>query len=371
LRYRGRDVLWAYGEHEHDEALPVVIVPYDKIAAAADSVAQQVIRRARAGLRLRGALSLGVAGVVILIAVWASRCVTRPVSQLAVAATKLAEGDYGAQVDIRTGDELEELGHVFNDVAPKLGEREKMKQSLELAKEIQQNLLPKNPPQLEGFDIAGEVVYCDETGGDYYDFIELVELGPGKLGVAVGDVTGHGIGPALLMATARGVLRSHAALHGPDVGQLLSTLNTHLVKDTQDGRFMTLFYALLDSEARSFYYASGGHDPALWFRQDQGQIEELHNTGMLVGVFDESEFGTVGPTQMAKGDVVVVTTDGIPEAHGAADQLFGRERLAEVVTAHAKESAGDIHRAIMQSVADFSGEVPRRDDITLVVIKAS
>ena len=91
---------------------------------------------------------------------------------------------------------------------------------------------------------------------------------------------------------------------------------------------------------------------------------------MLLGVFDEGEIGTVGPTPMAHGDVVVVTTDGIPEAHDSADRLFGRERLAEVVTAHAGERAGDIHQAIMQSVADFSGDVPRRDDITLVVVKA-
>jgi len=371
MRYRGRQALWAYGAGAHEQPFPIVIVSYDRIVAQADEAERYVLDRTVEGLQITGVILLAVVAVVILAALVSSRSVTRPVNQLAEASQKLARGDYQARVDIQTGDELQALGEAFNDMAPKLAEREKMKRSLELAMEIQQHLLPGESPRLEGLDIAGRSVYCDETGGDYYDFIDLVDLAPGRLGVAVGDVTGHGIAAALLMASARAVLRSHAPRHGPDLAELFDELNRHLVRDTGEERFMTLFYGVLDAPARSLWWTSGGHDPALWLRRAGGRIEELPNTGIPLGVMEDATYTRAGPVTLESGDIILIGTDGIWEAPNAAGEMFGKRRLRELLSARADLGAEEIHMAVVEAVSDFQAGAPRADDITLVVIKAT
>jgi len=313
---------------------------------------------------------VAVLAVVVGLAFASARKLTRPVLSLSEAATNLAAGDFDAKVDIKTGDELEALGDIFNDLGPILRDREKMKRSLEMAMEIQQHLLPHGSPVVEGFDVAGKSIYCDETGGDYYDFIELAELGSGRLGIALGDVSGHGIGAALLMAAARGVLRSHAARHGADLGKLFEALNQHLVRDTGEGQFMTLFYAVLDAEARSLLWTSGGHDPALWLKQSGGDIEELPNTGIPLGILEETSYQQAGPIELEPGDIVLVGTDGIWEARNTEGEMYGKDRLRKLLTDSASDSAAEIHDKIVEAVRQFRQARPQEDDVTLVVIKA-
>ena len=370
MPYRGRDALWAYGGGGLMQPFPVVIVPYDRVIARAEQAERHVLDRTVQGLQITGAILLGVVLIVVLAAVYSSRTVTRPLDQLTEASMKLAGGDYEARVDIRTGDEFQTLGEIFNATGPQLAERERMKHSLALAMEIQQQLLPQSQPQFDGFDIAGRAVYCDETGGDYYDFIDLVELGPSKLGIAVGDVTGHGIGAALLMASARAVLRSHAARHGADLGKLFDDLNRHLVRDTGDGRFMTLFYGMLDSADRSLRWTSGGHDPALRLRRATGEIDELPNTGLPLGVLDAATYGSAGPVTIAPGDVILIGTDGIWEAQNGRREMFGKQRLRDLLQAGAESTAEQIHADVVRAVHEFRAGAPQADDVTLVVIKA-
>ncbi len=369
MPYQGYDAFWAYGAGGRHGVFPVVIVPYERVVARAASAEQYVLRKTIEGLRNTGLALLGVVGVVTVIALVSSRSVTRPVRQLAEAARRLSGGDYQARVDIRTGDELQQLGEVFNDTGPKLAEHERMRHALAVAMEVQQHLLPQEAPKLVGFDIAGKSVYCDETGGDYYDFIDLIEIGDGKLGIAVGDVTGHGIAAALLMASARGVLRSHAARHGSDLGELFGVLNEHLVQDTSEGRFMTLFYGVLDAAARSLSWTSGGHDPALWLRRRDGAFEELPNTGVPLGILDEATHTQAGPITLDSGDIVAIGTDGIWEAHNAAGEMFGKARLRDVLSACAERPAQQIYDAVVDAVNQFRGTEPQEDDITLVIIK--
>jgi sigma-B regulation protein RsbU (phosphoserine phosphatase) len=370
MGYRGRESLWAHGAGSAEEPFPVVIVPYDRIVAQATEAEQYVLDKIFEGLKITGVILLCVIVAVAVVAYFSSLSVTRPVRELTRAAEKLASGDYQTPVDIRTGDELQELAEIFNHMAPKLHERERMKQSLTLAMEVQQQLLPQEPPKLAGFDIAGKSDYCEETGGDYYDFIDLMEIGPGKLGIAVGDVSGHGIGAALLMASARAVLRSHAVRHGSDLGQLFDTLNRHLVADTGDEQFMTLFYGVLDAGTHSFSWTSGGHDPALWLRRASGQIEELPNTGMPVGVMEEASYGQAGPITLQPADVIVIGTDGIWEAANSAGEVFGKQRLRDLLAASSDQTAHGIRTAVVRSVHEFLEAEPQEDDITLVVIKA-
>ena len=303
-------------------------------------------------------------------AAWLSWRINRPIRLLHEGMEQLARGRLDTRIQrLRTRDEFEPLIDRFNEMAAGLGERDQMKRSLALAMEIQQHLLPQEQPVLANLDVAGQSRYCDETGGDYYDFIDLMDLGPEKIAVAVGDVTGHGIGAALLMASARAVLRSHAPRHGADLTALFAAINSHLVRDTGDERFMTLFYGILDGRERSLLWASGGHDPALWYRAESGEIEELPNTGIPLGVLEPMDFQQAGPVKLAAGDIVLVGTDGIWEAANAAGERFGKHRLRETLLACRDRSAAEIRSAVIAAVGDFRGDVPQQDDITLVVIK--
>ncbi|MHC4718749.1 MAG: SpoIIE family protein phosphatase, partial [Planctomycetota bacterium] len=340
----GMDALWAYGpSREPGEPFPLVILPYETVVAPATAAERYVLDMTVAGLQVASFLLLAVAAAVAIVALVSSRRVTRPVLELAGAARRLAAGDFSARVEVRTRDEIADLGRIFNAT---------------------------RPPRLKGFDIAGRCVYCDETGGDYYDFLELVDLGADKLGIAVGDVTGHGIAAALLMASARGALRSQAGPMGLDLPGLFGALNRHLARDTGEGRFLTLFYGVLDGAARTLQWTSAGHDPAFWLRRASGRFEELPNTGIPLGVLDEATYGQAGPVRLASGDVVVIGTDGIWEAVDPAGEPFGKDRLRRIIALHAEAPAQQVHTAVVDAVNQFRGPAPQADDITLVVIKA-
>lgn len=369
MRYRGRQAFWAWGASRAERLFPVVIVPHELVVAQARQQEQYVLAQVIKGLEIAGLVLLGAVAVVFVTSLLSSRRVTKPIRQLATAARQLAAGDYSARVSIRTRDEIQELGDVFNDIGPKLEERQRMKQALALAMGIQQHLLPQGPPAIEGFDIAGRAVYCDETGGDYYDFIDLVELAPGKLGVAVADVTGHGVGAALLMASARAVLRSRARQETADLGELLEELNVHLARDTGGERFVTLFYGILDAKPRSFRWISAGHDPAILLRAGR-DAEELGGSGIPLGLLQEATYVQQGPVTLGPGDVILVGTDGIWEARNPQGEMFGKDRFIETALSCLDAPAERVGGAVFDAVQRFRGARPQQDDITLVVIKA-
>ena len=367
MRYRNQDCLWAYGA---GHVFPVVIVPYDVALAKAKEVKREMEKETDQRLRRTVVISLVTACLVAAIALLTSRTVTRPVRHLAKAAARLTEGDFTAHVDITTRDELQDLGNIFNEMGPKLQERERMKRSLLLAMEIQQTLLPQKAPRFDKVQISGESVYCDETGGDYFDYIDLSKIAPGKVGIALGDVSGHGLATALLMASARGVLRSTAQQHGDDPPRLFDAINRHLAIDIGEGRFMTLFYGVLDTETRQLAWASAGHDPAVWVHADTGDIEELPNTGFPLGIVEDAEYESEGPVTLARGDVVAIGTDGIWEADSGDGTMFSKERFYQLLRENAHKSAHDIRLAVIEAVRRFLGSAAHEDDITLVVIKA-
>jgi len=371
LSYHGADCLWAYGQWRKGNALAVVVVPYEVVTAQATETEKYHRARTLKGLRTAGIIHLCVLLAAVAAATTTSRYVTGPIYKLAAAARKLAGGDFTARADIETHDELQQLGDVFNELGPRLDEHQKMKQSLALAREIQQHLLPQEPPKLPGFDIWGLSVPADETGGDYYDFIELVELGADKCGIALGDVTGHGIGAALLMASARSALRNQAQNHGEALDALFAELNTSLLRDTGEGLFMTLFYGVLDARRRSLLWTSGGHDPALWARRRNGQVEQLGRAGGIpLGILPEATYAQAGPVALSAGDIVAIGTDGIWEATDPEGRLFGKDRLKQLISRHADLTAERICQEVVRAVADFRGRQPQADDITLVIIKA-
>ena len=369
MDYEGRSCLWVYGRPLLSKTVPLLIVPYDTVTELAAATSHAMLDNSAFWLEITGITLLLAVAVTTGLAVMRARSLTQPISDLAIAGARLAEGDYAAHVQIKTGDELEELGRIFNQTGPRLKEREEMRRSLELARAIQQNLLPSCAPGLNHFELAGQCLYCDETGGDYYDFVDPADLGPGKVGIVVGDVCGHGISAALLMTEARSSLRANTRRYGTDLVRVLAEINRDLVRDTAADKFLTLFYGIVDDQNLSLTWASGGHDPALWYHAKEGTIEELPNTGMLMGIFEDASFELAGPIYPGHGDIIVVGTDGIWEARDDNGNLFGKDRLRDILRC-ASGSAEDICHAILQSVDFFSRAAGRQDDITLVVLKA-
>lgn len=369
VRYRGEDTLWAYAAVDDFDTHLAFVQPYREVVADAEAAQDYVV--ATLG-RQRTMLLLGLlvfVPLLIALAVFASRAVTKPLGQLAKAARRLAAGDFAAHTNIRSGDELEELGRLFNGMVPQLRASIRMGESLALAQEVQRNLLPRRPPRIPGVDIAGLSVYCDETGGDYYDFLPLPELGPDKVAVMIGDVAGHGISAALLMTTARALLRSRP-LHPGKLARMVGEVNAQLCADSHAGRFMTLFLAVLDAGDKTIHWVGAGHDPGLIYDPAQDSVAQIGGLDIPLGVDAEWRYHELFHAGWSPGTVLLLGTDGISETRSPSGEMFGRDRVLALVRAHAAKPAAAIADAVIAALAAFRGTGPQRDDVTLVVVKA-
>jgi sigma-B regulation protein RsbU (phosphoserine phosphatase) len=190
------------------------------------------------------------------------------------------------------------------------------------------------------------------------------------VGIVLGDVTGHGVGAALLMASARSILRNASLHFTGDLAELMTQFNDQLSEDTGDDKFMTLFYGALDNKNRTLTWASGGHDPALWYHEELNTFEELPNTGPLTGYMKDMPYEQAGPVTLKVGDVLLVGTDGIWEAENTDGRPYGKERLHELIQTHKDHSSQQIVDMIIKSVEDFCAPVAPTDDVTLIVIKS-
>ena len=257
---------------------------------------------------------------------------------------------------------------IVRDISEQQRIRE-LRQSLLMASEIQRHLLPRQAPELAGFDITAESRYCETIGGDYYDFVPLPEEGPSLLGCVVGDVSGHGIAAALLMAMAKGVLRAEIERFGGDLSGLFLSMNGLLARNINDDRFVTLFFGVLDAEKKTLCWNSAAHGPVFWYRRREAVIEELSTTGPPLGAFENSDFKPRGPIRLESGDVVLIGTDGIWEARNPAGEMFGTRRLRQVLATWADKPAAAIHGAVMEKVQIFCGTCTPEDDMTLMIVK--
>uniref|UniRef100_I2Q2E3 Serine phosphatase RsbU, regulator of sigma subunit n=1 Tax=Desulfovibrio sp. U5L TaxID=596152 RepID=I2Q2E3_9BACT len=353
----------------------LVTVPMQAVLHQAASAEAAIRTRTRGMLTVVVTFALLAVAGAALLAYFGARAVTRPVTSLCHAAERLAQGDLVARAPVAGRDELATLAATFNDMAPKLAERLRLKQDMLLAMEVQQNLLPKAPPALPGCDIAGATSFCDETGGDYFDYQSPMapHIG-GVCDVSVGDATGHGIAAALFMATGRALLR--AARGGePGPAALLTLASGLLWQDTMDsGRFLTLYYLRLVNGGLApdgrLTWARAGHDPALLYDPATDTFEELLGPGLPLGVLPDYAYEEQTHPGLVPGQVLAIGTDGIWEARNPAGEMYGKERFRRVLRATALGTAEEIVAAIHQDVAGFQAGAPRDDDITVVVVKA-
>ncbi len=243
------------------------------------------------------------------------------------------------------------------------------KKALALAGEVQKSLLPQDKPQVQGLDIAGRNVSCDEIGGDYFDFLWRRESKKGPFSVVVGDISGHGVDSALLMTTARAFLRMRASQPGT-ISEIITAMNRHLSQDTlETSRFMTLFYLTIDPENKRLDWVRAGHDPALVYDPILDEFEELKGRGMALGVNEGFDYEQNHRNGLTNGQIIAVGTDGIWEAVNREGEMFGKERLRNIIRQNAKSPAGDILSAVYDELSRFTLGQKTEDDITLVIIK--
>lgn len=372
LSFQGEDSLWAYGPVDDDGANLLLVVPYGSVVADAEQAEDFVQAQIETQLLVTIVSLIVFVPAVMGLALIASRAVTRPIHQLADAARNLAQGDFETRTDIRSKDELEELGHLFNFMVPQLRERMRLREAMGLAQEVQRNLLPAEPPCIPGFDLAGSSLYCDETGGDYYDFFDLSESGqgPGQVAVAVGDVSGHGVAAALVMASVRALLRSRVLAPG-QLARVMGEVNAQLSRDTLGGRFMTLFIAIASGADRSLCWVSAGHDPAVTYHPAEDVFREVAGADIPLGIDAHWAYHELSHQGWTKGDILLVGTDGIWETRDPAGQMFGKDRLNGVLRDNAARSATEIVQAVTQALAEFRQGAAQIDDVTLLVVKAT
>jgi sigma-B regulation protein RsbU (phosphoserine phosphatase) len=313
--------------------------------------------------------SLIFMAVGIMVSVLVTHNMTRPINEISAVLQNVRRGKLDRKVRVTTSDEIGYTGDVINEMTEGLREREKMRHSLSLAREIQQSLLPGEAPCFKGADIAGRSIYCDQTGGDYFDFLDLDHIQAGTIGLMVGDVSGHGIPSALLMATARAFLRLRSFLPGR-LDQVVGDVNRQLCADVgASGQFMTLYYMILNPQQRSLSWVRAGHDAAILYDPQHDRFEELYGAGLALGVDPDFEYTETVKNGLHRDQVVLIGTDGIWEARNRGGQMFGRQALFDIIRKHHSASAGEIIDAVIAALQLFQGDYQTEDDVTLVVFK--
>jgi serine phosphatase RsbU (regulator of sigma subunit) len=312
-------------------------------------------------------------GVILLLAagyaLWRARSIVQPVLALTHAAKRVAAGELDTQVSVRGHDEIAQLASGFNAMVPRLRQSMELRQSLAVAMEVQQSLLPSAPPTIAELELAGRSRYCDETGGDYFDFIEVSEIAPDRILLAVGDVMGHGIGSAFIMASARAALRSNVAEHN-SLAALLTRVNGVLSADARAGRFMTLALLLVDPKRRLARWASAGHDPTIVYDPASDAFFELEGGDIPLGIDGSASFEEfASAVALPANAILFLGTDGIWETPGRDGELFGKDRLREIIRAHRDRPLADLVDAIERALRDYRDDRPIHDDVTFVAAR--
>jgi serine phosphatase RsbU (regulator of sigma subunit) len=239
-------------------------------------------------------------------------------------------------------------------------------EQMRVAREIQQRLFPRESPSLDGFDIAGASHPAEETSGDYFDYIPMRN---GSLALVVGDVTGHGIGPALLMAEARAYLRI-LALNLEDIGEILTRANHALAEDIDQERFVTLIMVQLDAAAGTLRYASAGHAACPWLNA-RGELKcELRRTGIPLGMRAETSYSPSEIMRIDPGDMLALMTDGVEESLSPQQELLGHERIHALLRDNQSKTAAELVKLLHQKAWDHIADLDQQDDYTTIILKA-
>jgi sigma-B regulation protein RsbU (phosphoserine phosphatase) len=258
-----------------------------------------------------------------------------------------------------------EVARLTTAIGREMAQRERLNRELEIAQEVQEHLFPQRLPAVPGLDYCGRCRPAREVGGDYYDFLELAE---GKFGIAIGDVSGKGIGAALMMASLEASLRAQASV-GHDIAELMKRVNNLVYEASSANRYVTLFYAEYDPRSRQLSHVNAGHNPPVILRKSAGacQVLRLETGGPVIGIgrqcYQQASF------PLESGDLVVLFTDGVSESMNARDEEWGEDRLIEFAkTCHGLPASETMTR-ILTAAESFAAGASQHDDMTLVVLR--
>ena len=306
-----------------------------------------------------------------------ARSITRGIHALSVGTERVRQGNYRAPVTLESRDQLGHLAESFNmmasgieDLLRQRSEKERLEEELRIARQIQMSLLPHAGVNVPGLDVAGLCVPAAEVGGDYYDLLPLSDT---RLAVLVADVSGKGTSAALFMAELKGlVLSLSRACESPR--ELLSQANRILAAQLDSRTFITMSYAVLDTESRTFRHARAGHNPLIHYQGATKRTRVLAPQGIGLGLDPGDRFEAILEEEtlpLARGDVFVLFTDGISEAMNTSSELFGEDRLREIVEAGDARDSEEIKERIIEGVRGFVGDAAPHDDMTMVVVKVT
>jgi sigma-B regulation protein RsbU (phosphoserine phosphatase) len=279
---------------------------------------------------------------------------------------RISRGDLSQKVPVATKDEFGVIAGHTNSMIDGLRHRAALLSALKLAEEVQQNLLPQRAPQMSGLDIAGTSIYCDETGGDYYDYFKLPA---DRLGVVVADASGHGVGAAMHMTTVRAFLHFGIRTY-QNPARLLTEINYYVTRDSSEtNRFMSMFFLEVDQSAKTLCWVRAGHEPAMVFGPSGSKLQDLYGQGIALGVIADYNYAEYTLQGWESGSVIVIGTDGVREARNQKGEMFGLGRLQEVISQNVNASAEVIQNSVIGALRTFQADARQEDDITLVIVK--
>ncbi len=277
----------------------------------------------------------------------------------------VTNGDLSKLVPVSTRDDGV-IATNTNKMIHGLRDRIRILSRLSVAKEVQKNLLPGKAPDFPGLDLYGSSMYCEEVGGDYYDYFQFPD---NKVGIILTDSSGHGVGAGLHMTTIRAFLH-YGAREYPGAVQLIEAVNRHLTRDSfETGRFTTAFFVEIDLKTRDMKWIRAGHEPALFFTPSSGKCRKLVGKGMALGVDASAKIYENQLSGIEKGCVLVIYSDGIKESRNGDNQMYGEKRIIDLIEKNAVLSARELEKAIRRDLKNFTGDLPLEDDITLVIVK--
>jgi sigma-B regulation protein RsbU (phosphoserine phosphatase) len=322
-----------------------------------------------------GIVFLVVYALALLLGMLLARSVTRSVHALSVGTERLREGDFGHRIPIHSHDQLGELADSFNtmargiqDLLREQAEKQRLEEELRIARQIQMSLLPRQGVSLPGLRMAALCLPAAEVGGDYYDLLPLSES---RMGVVVADVSGKGTSAALYMAELKGLVLSLSRTY-ESPAQLLAQANRILSATLDPRSFVTMTYAVVDTQARRMRYARAGHSPILHFEAASGRARALTPPGLGLGMDAGPRFEAVLEERdiaLQSGDAFVFFTDGLSEAMNGSAELFGEGRLRATVERSGGLPSEQIKEHVLEEVRLFVGSAAQHDDMTLVVLK--
>ncbi|MCK5646948.1 MAG: SpoIIE family protein phosphatase [Anaerolineales bacterium] len=243
-------------------------------------------------------------------------------------------------------------------------EKGRLERELQVAREVQMNLIPRSVPKLPGWEFAAWWQPARQVSGDFYDFIPLNET---QLGIVIADVTDKGMPAALFMANSRSIIRASVSIPTQPANAIASA-NRLICADSANGMFVSLFYGKLDIESGNLTYVNAGHNPPYLYQAELDTFSEFERTGLVLGIESEAEFKEQA-VQLKQGDFILLYTDGVTEATNTEQDLYGKDRLLQLLYNHRKSSVNEVQAALEDSITEFIGDISPSDDITMVIAK--